>query len=134
MTSTLVMIKPDAQTRNLKDRISEEIILKGLEFLLVGHAVFNLEIVQEFYRWETIKCPDVVDSYLCHKPIPVWIVFGPGATEKAMEIKWRLRRTLCDGSHENLMHCSSSQDNFIWEYGVLKKHGLISVNLEHLKV
>ncbi len=132
--STLVMIKPDAPKRGLVKLIANEIMAKSLIFTHVGYADFDLTMIQNFYRWTCVQCPDVVKEYLCNKGIPLWIVQGDDAVKKTMEIKLRLRRTLCNGSHQNLMHCSSSIKNFRWEYTTLRDHGMIFTTLGNLQV
>ena len=130
--STLVMIKPDAPKRGLVSRIMREITGKGFTVTEVGSACFSLDIIQNFYRWEVIQCPEVVNEYLCGKKIPLWIIQGINPVNDIMEIKLRLRKTLCRGDHRNLMHCSSSYENFTWEYQVLNKNNMISIHLKDL--
>ncbi len=121
---TLVMIKPDAFERNLVDMIRQEIEIVGFEIIPVGFADFDLDLVCEFYQWEEVKCPSTVKSYLCSNPIPLWIIKGINVIEKMTEIKWRIRRALCSGNHQNLLHCSSTKKKFNWEYGLLRKNDM----------
>lgn len=122
---TLVMIKPDAFERGLVEFIRAEIESSSLEITPIGHASFTLELVREFYQWERVKWPETVADYLCRHPIPLWLVTGSNATARMMEIKWRLRRSLCSGNHRNLLHCSSTNERFLWEYSVLQTNGMI---------
>ena len=124
---TLVMIKPDAFERKLVEFIRAEIESTGLEITSIGHVGFTLELVREFYQWERIKWPETVADYLCRRPIPLWLVTGSNAVARMMEIKWRLRRSLCSGDHRNLLHCSSANEKFLWEYSVLQTSGMIVV-------
>lgn len=122
---TLVMIKPDAFERELVQMIRDEIQNAGFTITLIGQITFTLDLVREFYRWEKVEWPETVRGYLCSKPIPLWLVEGKDVIARMMEIKWRIRRTMCTSDHQNLLHCSSNKERFRWEYSVLMKSGMI---------
>jgi len=125
LEQTLVMIKPDAFERGLVEMIRSEIQVSGFTIIPVGQAIFTLDLVREFYQFENIEWAETVHRYLCSRSIPLWLVEGQGVVVRMMEIKRYIRKNMLTGNPQNLLHCSSSEKRFHWEYSVLIRNGMI---------
>lgn len=122
---TLVMIKPDALERGLVEVIRSEIQASGFVVIPIGQAIFTLDLVHDFYQFENAEWAEEVCKYLCLRPVPLWLVEGHDAVAKMMDIKQLIRKRMRTGNPQNLLHCSSNEERFYWEYSVLTKSGRI---------
>lgn len=124
---TLVLIKSDAMEKELVSLIQGELERVGLRIVYVTMIIFDMNLLQEFYNIPEIKYPhDMVEQYLCARPLPIWIIEGERSIDKMAGIKNVLRSKYRATGLKNLFHCPVSSDEFDWQYRLLKQRGIIN--------
>lgn len=113
--SSLIILKPDLISQGLERYLKNELSNAELAIQNATNIKFNLETVRLFYGWNVVNFPIQVDSYLCVKPLPVWLVHGVDAIVKVLAIKKSMRHRFPTDVLHNLLHCSDSHEDFLRE-------------------
>jgi dihydroneopterin triphosphate diphosphatase len=118
---SLVIMKSDFIKLNLFSLLEELLKKNNLVVTSKFRILMNINFVKQFYQWGEIKYPKKIKSYLCTKPMPVWIVQGDNAIIKILKIKNFLRLYYSKNRLYTLIHCPDTSLDFKREYKLLKQ-------------
>lgn len=122
MERTLIILKPDAVSRNLVGEIVSRIERKGFKITNMKLTTLSKEVVAEHYQHHSDK-PffQSLVSYMTSSPVVCMSVEGPqavlgmrnliGATDPFEALPGTIRGDFAFSKSENLVHASDSVEN-----------------------
>ncbi|MGB9743280.1 MAG: NUDIX domain-containing protein [Minisyncoccales bacterium] len=116
---TLVIIKPDAIQKCLVKTLEHRLNQEGLKVVKQKTILIDLNFIQKLYQWQVIFYPTELEEYLCTIPLPVWLIEGDNAVEKALRVKAEIRREFGTDELHTLLHCPDSKSDFEREYALI---------------
>lgn len=108
---SLIVLKPDALERGLAPVVSACLAQRGLAITRRKRFRMTLEIMKDFYQWETLDHSDALQEYLCTLPLEAWWIVGPKALLATNSIKREIRLTYARDRLHTLLHTPDSEDD-----------------------
>src|ERR1039457_1365420 len=82
---TLLIIKPDAQEHGLTSEIKRRLDVRGLRVVRETSLILDMPRLQALYGWEVVTHFEALNSYLCTRPLTVWLISGCNAVRSCLD-------------------------------------------------